>query len=616
MKRIPSTFNIDNWRTMPKIESNDMPLEKIFGDFYTVPDFQREYVWTEKPVTQLIEDIYEEFYNDPKNSEYFIGSIVVCKNSGMGYDIIDGQQRITTIFLIWCAIRDAISRIEKYGDTRNIEKLIEDYTSDEVGNTVSKKRLILQYEESGDAIELLANRRSKEIVESTNSVKNIKNAYDNILAFLHEKFGNDEREIRKYFFYLMKNVKAIRVETKDVTHALKVFETINDRGVGLSPMDLLKNLMFIKATAEQYKQLKDKWEEITRTLEEINEKPLRFLRYFIMSQYESEITLVDKSKPPREDMIYNWFKKHEEDCGYDKKPLEFVNLLIESAKIYAQYVNGKDRNGDENRYLDNIKHLSGVARQHFILLLAGKHLQKDLFTELCKQIENLFFCYIITREPTKAFEVKFTKWADELRKIDSTEELSDFIEKSIYKEIEDKAGGFEFALQNLSEYDIQQYRIKYILAKLTQYIDEEGFGTQPAYAKLENYINKEIDLEHILPDAPTAELLAEFDNNNKEEYNKYKHRLGNLTLLEKTINASIQNDSYPEKAKAYKESKFLLVRSIPELVSIGTDTRVERVMTKLRSYDKWDKESISDRQQLLTELAKEVWNIKRVLPKD
>lgn len=600
---------------MPKIESNDMPLEKIFGDFYTVPDFQREYVWSEKPVTQLIEDIYEEFYNDLKNSEYFIGSIVVCKNSGMGYDIIDGQQRITTIFLIWCAIRDAISRIEKYGDTRNIEKLIEDYTSDEVGNTVSKKRLILQYEESGDAIELLANRRPKEIVESTNSVKNIKNAYDNILAFLHEKFGNDEREIRKYFFYLMKNVKAIRVETKDVTHALKVFETINDRGVGLSPMDLLKNLMFIKATAEQYKQLKDKWEEITRTLEEINEKPLRFLRYFIMSQYESEITLVDKSKPPREDMIYNWFKNHEEDCGYDKKPLEFVNLLIESAKIYAQYVTGKDMNGNENRYLDNIKHLSGVARQHFILLLAGKHLQKDLFTELCKQIENLFFCYIITREPTKTFEVKFTKWADELRKIKSEEELSEFIEKNIYKEIEDKAVGFEFALQNLNEDDIQQYRIKYILAKLTQFINEEGFGTQPAYAKLENYINKEIDIEHILPETPTAELLAEFDNN-KEEYNEYMHRLGNLTLLEKTINASIQRDSYLEKAKAYKKSTFLLVRSIPELVSIGTNTRVERVMTKLRSYEKWDKESIKDRQQLLTVLAKEVWNIKRGQPKD
>jgi uncharacterized protein with ParB-like and HNH nuclease domain len=78
-----------------------------------------------------------------------------------------------------------------------------------------------------------------------------------------------------------------------VSSALKIFETINERGVGLTPMDLLKNLLFTQVKQTQFTQLKDEWKKITRPLEKGKEKSLRFLRYFLMANY-----VIKKINPP------------------------------------------------------------------------------------------------------------------------------------------------------------------------------------------------------------------------------------------------------------------------------------------------------------------------------
>lgn len=91
-------------------------------------------------------------------------------------------------------------------------------------------------------------------------------------------------KLKKYWGYLANNVVFIQIST-DVSSALKIFETINERGVGLNPMDLLKNLLFTQVKQTQFSQLKDEWKKITKPLEKGKEKPLRFLRYFLMANY-------------------------------------------------------------------------------------------------------------------------------------------------------------------------------------------------------------------------------------------------------------------------------------------------------------------------------------------
>ena len=94
------------------IQSQDIKVADVFQAFYVVPDYQREYVWETEQVEQLLNDINAELGNDPAAApEYFIGSVVVCPGTAGVLELIDGQQRMTTLFLTLCAIRDRIKEL-------------------------------------------------------------------------------------------------------------------------------------------------------------------------------------------------------------------------------------------------------------------------------------------------------------------------------------------------------------------------------------------------------------------------------------------------------------------------------------------------------------------------
>ena len=297
--------------TEQAIQSQDINVAAVFQAFYLVPDYQREYVWETEQVEQLLNDINTELANDPATPpEYFIGSIVVCPGSDSVLELIDGQQRMTTLFLTLCAIRD---RFKEFGEQPSgaLNPQIAATSTDAAGRDHFLYRLDLQYEDSGDILKHIAegtlNRADD---ESTRSIANIRNAYTVTLAFLQG--FKDAGALRTFYGYLTNKVKLIRIQTKDVANALKIFETINDRGVGLDSMDLLKNLLFMKASRDDFEKLKDDWKQLQDTIFSMHEKPLRFLRYFIFSRYDVDVL--------REDEIYGWFAKNKEICGLCRRP--------------------------------------------------------------------------------------------------------------------------------------------------------------------------------------------------------------------------------------------------------------------------------------------------------
>ena len=109
---------------MATIESNDETVSEVFKSFYVVPDYQREYVWEEAQVEQLLRDIRTEQL-DGGDAEYFIGSIVVCPRKDGAFDLIDGQQRTTTLFVTLCAIRDRLLALgeSEFASTPNMPML-------------------------------------------------------------------------------------------------------------------------------------------------------------------------------------------------------------------------------------------------------------------------------------------------------------------------------------------------------------------------------------------------------------------------------------------------------------------------------------------------------------
>ena len=595
-----------------KIDPQDKNLKELFQDFYRVPDYQREYIWGEtdpkgeggEEVDQFLNDIHIEFQNATKDDapEYFIGTIVVCRGPDGVYDLIDGQQRTTTAFITLCAIRDVFQ--EAGGVVpEELKGQIAASSMDWQGNTQHRLRLDLQYEDAGDVLDLYAAGRASEAKrDGTRSIRNIGNAYDTVREFLRTTFGDDADEVRRFYGYLTNKVKIIRIETPTVAMALKIFETINDRGVGLDAMDLLKNLLFMHARGDQFTKLKSIWKQLTDAIYRAGEKPLRFLRYYLLATYDLDGKL-------REDAIYDWFQKNPHLTGHEKEPLAFANRLLEAAQAYGEFARGRNPAGEPEPGIENTRLLGGRSiKQHFILLMAGRGLPPVQFTRLADEIEKTMFVWLITGTPGKEYERRIIDAAHKLRDVPAGE-FDAFVEAHLVKERRELAKDFERALLSLGTRDVRAFRLRYLLAKLTQHVDLEAYGPSESRSRLNDYAAGGNDIEHILADRADLEAVEEFGSRADDQ--DLIQSLGNLLLIEKSINRSISNGRYSSKVEAYRQSKFLLTKCQADTGSaeIGAGDRITMTVKRLKSWPTWQAEAVAERQAFLTKLAQEVWDV-------
>lgn len=606
---------------MAKIENYKYSIDEAFREcFYIVPDYQREYVWTEKEVHQLLDDIDEQI-DGAAAREYFIGTVLVSPTSQKNhYEVIDGQQRLTTFFLLLCVLRHLFR-----GDpqAQTIGALIStSYTSTD-GETRTSLKLEPRYENAGEVmstiVELDADPEGTRTgiqllgVPSFGSLQNIVNAYGTIFRYLSDNY-DDKEKLKKYWGYLANSVVFIQIST-DVSSALKIFETINERGVGLNPMDLLKNLLFTHVTPADFTRLKDEWKKITKPLEKGKERPLRFLRYFLMANYK--ITNARGDSVIREDEIYDWLidTNNAELCDYASKPFHFVRKIIGNVELYIAFAAGCGNDGKPNIAMDHLKRLCGAAFSlHYVLLLAAAKLPKPLFDHFVEQLESFLFYYIFTKTATKELERNFSVWADELRAIGeitiSTEQakrLHAFLVERFQSSMDTKATELRDSLRRYTSHSMQQYRTRYLLAKLTQFVDMAYKGLRVRGPLAEYTV---LEIEHILPDKPEPTLRADFALHNPGcDYDAYKTRLGNLTLLEKPINIVAGNDFFEAKKPEYAKCKYYLTSSLQGLTEVGINSSITRINKKLLAFDVWTAAAIDQRQAMLIALAGDIWRI-------
>jgi uncharacterized protein with ParB-like and HNH nuclease domain len=604
---------------MAKIENHKYSIEEAFREcFYVVPDYQREYVWKDKEVQQLLEDIDEQV-DGRTNQEYFIGTILVSPTTQKNhYDVIDGQQRLTTFFLLLCALKNLFNGQDQQ---QVISGLIATRYTGRGGKSVTSLRLEPRYENAGELMEKIVTLNAdpqatraaikSSGISSFGSLENLLNAYSTIHRFLKDNYP-DKDKLERYWGYLANDVVFIQIST-DVSSALKIFETINERGVGLNPMDLLKNLLFTRVEPDEFTRLKDEWKKITKPLEKDKEKPLRFLRYFLMANYKIENERGDAVV--REDEIYDWLtnKDNADLCDYQEKPFVFVREIISNVEHYLEFGDGRGNDGKPNIAMENLKRLSGAAFSlHYVLLLAAAPFPKELFDHFVRQLESFLFYYIFTKTPTKDLERNFSAWADELRAIaeekntrNQKKKLNTFIDERFTKNMSAKDAELSDYMNRYSLYGMQRYRTRYLLAKITQFVDMAYKGLKIP-GSLADYIDLEI--EHILPDNPSPSLRANFSKiNNGANYDDYKEKLGNLTLLEKPINIVASNDFFAQKKKEYKKCKNYLTSSIAGLTNVGVNSSITRMNRKLAAFENWTAVSIDKRQSLLINLSREIW---------
>ena len=178
--------------------------------------------------------------------------------------------------------------------------------------------------------------------------------------------------------------------------------------------------------------------------------------------------------------------------------------------------------------------------------------------------------------------------------------LNRFIADRFEKSMAEKAQELSDALKRLTLNSMQQYRIRYLLARLTQYVDM-AFSGLKIPGTLEPYVILEI--EHVLPNSPTDALAAKWmAENSSAKYDDYKNRIGNLTLLEKPINIVASNDFYSLKKPEYRKSANYLTRSLVELAEVGQNTSITRINQRLSFFVEWDSAAIEKRHGMLMAL--------------
>ncbi|MCC8408605.1 DUF262 domain-containing HNH endonuclease family protein [Mucilaginibacter sp. UR6-1] len=600
-----------------EIKADVISIEKLKDYFFVVPDYQREYVWTgDVHVARFLQDISDEFSPTArKQSNYFIGSTIVVKREDGAYDVVDGQQRLTTIVISICAIRDVLKNMADLDEEletvkEELRKVVKEllYKYD-IATKKHTPRLALQYEESKDyLVKLISEKPFTD--KATPSIKKMMEAYTTVHDYLIEQKNTDPEILLNFVSYFLANVEMVLIRPDDLGSALKIFETINERGVGLNAMDLLKNLLFSHAKADEFEVIKNTWREMLKNLDESKEgdKPLRFLRYFLIARYHSRVI--------REDEIYKWMISPEgkEKIKYQANPIAFAKELKAAAATYAKFIKATNSWDADPEYpsITGIGYLSKkTSRQHLVLLMAlPDNIQADVTRLLAKNIESLVFYYAINRTLTKSYEALFANWANKIRMVRTMDDLKIFLNAEFNKELFEQQEKFDGQFANKAQGDLNpQYRIKYILGKAEEYIRQKvNFPT----ANFNFYQSQQ--LEHILPQ--TGINVPATDYPQPYDYSNAVYKLGNLTLLEAPINQSLNysndissNEWFDVKRAAYLNSNILLTRTFSE-IQIGEQTKFNGFATEtLRSFGNWNAVTISARQEILKRLIKDIWKL-------
>jgi uncharacterized protein with ParB-like and HNH nuclease domain len=591
---------------MEELDDQRLSVQRAFQDYkYVVPSFQREFVWEDEQVQELVDDVQGQFLAS-KESQYFLGTMIVHKEDDGRLAVIDGQQRLTSLFLWLCAFRQHLP-----SQAAGIDGLLFNTAFNLKGMSTKSCSLELQYDTSASTIESIYADEGLEDALAFGSRKRLIDAY-RVMEESIKQFGlnHGSNEVPLLMGFLLNNVVFIQIETSTLGDALKIFETTNDRGVRLNPMDLLKNLIFSKLQDDQFDKVSEQWKRLVDLLDKNKMKGLRFLRYFLMARYD---TTKEDRGIIREERIYDWIRDNDKVCGVSRHPLEFMETIFEAAQAYVRFSHGKDADDEFDPYLDNIRKGARSFSFHLLLMLAARGLKPEQFRWFVRQTEVLVFYFVFLKSPTRELEPKLAGWAKELRSIAAQpsgqhERLCDFVNAHYLPEVDARKDEFNRKLEHLTWYDLQQYQLRYLLAKITQYAELARSGDKAPDA-LDNYLKKS-QIEHILPEAPTLEQRSRFEVSSPgTSYDDAVAKMGNLTLLEKSFNASAGNKDFVDKAEVYRKSHFYLTKSISEFDKVGKNTSLQRLNERLICFSDWSAKSIEERQAMMARLALSVWHL-------
>jgi Protein of unknown function DUF262/Protein of unknown function (DUF1524) len=564
-----TNFNTSNY-TYRKLMGN--------GLTYRIPPFQRDYSWTEEEWEDLWLDILDTL-SPTGETNHYLGYIVLQSQDDRTFDVIDGQQRLTTLSLIILAA------------LKNLQRLI-DAGKDPERSRQRLEQLRQTYIGYLDPVTLLP--RSKLSLNRQND-----RYYQTYLVTLPEKlpqrgFKASEHLLRKAFTWFDKKLEQYVnksqesdkgmvlaqfvdrlsdslfftvITVTDELNAYRVFETLNARGVRLSSTDLLKNYLFsvINKGSEHERELQtleERWETMVGRLG--SESFPDFLRIHWNSRHsfarQSELFKKIRGKVKDRSAAFELLRSMDEDID--------IYLGLSQPEI-------SDWSKVAKNAAQKLK-MFGVRQPFSLLLTVHRHFSTSDFETILKACVIISFRYhTICSLPPQEQERVYTQVANKVSNRTYTKALEIILAlKEIYPE--DKIFQSAFATRIIQTKLPRNRRIvRYILCQLERKLTNQEY----------DFDSDTFNIEHILPQNPESG----WENFTDEEVDALIYRLGNMTLCETDLNREIGNGEYTHKKEGYSRSKFALTLKIAE------------------ENQDWNSARITARQNWMAKQAVSIW---------
>jgi len=583
---------------------------------YSIDYYQREYRWQDKQVSELVDDLtgrFQEDYEDGHAREdvgqyghYFLGSIIISHKNGQNF-IIDGQQRLTTLTLLLIHLNNL-----QAGRDDTVHAVRDLIFSEKHG----KKSFNIDVEERLTCMEAIFEDQPFDDTDCPESIQNILARYDDIKDF----FPTDLTQAALPYFidWLIENVHLVEITAYSDEDAYTIFETMNDRGLSLTPTEMLKGYLLANISDPHAKtRVNNNWKRMVDRLTRISrDEDADFFKSWLRSQRATTIRERKKDATARDferigTEFHRWVRDNREALGLSQSA-DFTQLVEHEIAFYArEYMKIR---GAGSTFTQGLEHIfynaqNGFTLQYQVLLAPLLPGDSEQIVQTKLRMVAIFLDIMLTR---RIWNLRSTAY--------STMQYGMFL---LTKEIRGKAPAelADILTAKLSEdeYDFDKNpgyylhgqnrkQILRILARITDYLETACHHHGDGYVK---YVTtrgqKRYEVEHIWADKPERHT-AEFAH--ESEFHDFRNKIGGLLLLPKKFNASYGDLAY-EKKRSHYNGQNILARTLCDEAydrNPGLKQFMDSTGTPLCPHPEFKKADLEARQKLYLELAKRVWD--------
>ncbi|GAA7244270.1 DUF262 domain-containing protein [Helicobacter pylori] len=564
---------------MAKIESNDLNLRDILKDelYYQIPIYQRPYQWTEENCEKLLDDLFFN-YEDDRESDYFCGSLVLVlisedSKKAKIYDIVDGQQRLST-FILLAKVLSAL-----YSERLTEES--KDYLQESLITKYGKKDRL-----NFSAVGFNSKKDFQYALTSFNDVpiSNNKNNYlKNAICLKNYLRKKEIEDINDFIEWLYLKVVFITIICPDADKALRIFNILNARGLALNATDIFKGELLKHAKEHEREEFVSRWNDLSQKCSDNDLKIETLFSWYLT--YLNPVT----SKEKMEKRLATWFK------NLNKTPLEYLKGVEDFYNAYGEVLEMQDRHA----YL-----LSYVASDYWRVVLCTSllHHYSDQDIEALKELLVKFYYQHWVAGRTKSkIEQTCCNIINALKEKKSMDYITSIVKKYLYNN--NVTQHFKENLEDDHLYTKFYYTgktakknswVKPILILVNYFMSDNA---NPAYIQMDD----DLHVERILPQNPdpSSQWVKDFS---EEERGLYTHSLANLTLLGGKKNTKALNQDFKEKKEIYMGKTIALDNKKTFKVMTCYD------MTKndVCNYTEWTPKSLEKRKEELIQKIESV----------